>query len=201
MIYAKYLDIPRWESYRDQLIDFYDKNTPKEWWWWCHFEDEVKTGLPDLYKMFVDEFDLHLRQLIYFGNFTNDLTITDPTDSRSIFIHIDRQDNENQIGIVQPEAQMKATPFPTTNAINIPMTNYENSYTIYYKELEFSQVLYTHYGCGGLQRECVEEVFRFQLDKPAVIRINKPHGVYNPNDQTRWVATMRFHEDLEKFLQ
>jgi hypothetical protein len=196
MKYANYLDMPDWEKHRESLWEFKTKNMPDDLWW-SFPEEKIKEGLPEFYDMLVTKFNLHVKQLIFFGNLTNDINITDPTDSRAIFIHIDSMDSNEQIGKQQPPDQMASTKFLTTNAINIPLRHYEGTYTLWYEEKEPSTVLYTHYGCGGLQRESLNEVFRFQLTSPAVININKPHGVWNPNQQTRWVATMRFHESLE----
>lgn len=197
MNYAKYIDIPNWISLRDQLINFKNQHTPADQVWWCHFEEEVKSQIPELIDTFAS-MGLTMKQLIFFTNLKNDLDQKDPTHPECVFIHTDRQDD--------PDSRFDDVPvltdFPPTNAINIPMENCEGSLTLFYKLKDSTQddVYYPTYNCGGHDHNNIEEVFRFELDKPAVLRINVPHAVHNPHTAARVVATFRFVEDIEYLL-
>jgi hypothetical protein len=194
MIYAKYIDIPHWEDLQNQLIEFKNNYTPVDALWWCHFEDEVREQIPDLITTF-ESMGLQLHQLIFFTNLKNDLDMTDHSNSKSMFIHTDRQDD--------PDSKFDDVPvltdFPPTNAINIPMENCDSSLTLFYELIDETaeDVYYPRYNCGGHEHTNVKEVFRFELSRPAVLRINVPHAVHNPHNEPRVVATFRFYNDIE----
>ena len=194
MNYAKYIDIPNWIDLRDQLIQFKNIRTPSDALWWCHFENEVTEHIPELIAVF-ESMGLKMHQLIFFTNLKNDLTAIDHTDPSSMFIHTDRQDD--------PDSKFDDVPvltdFPPTNAINIPMENCEGSLTLFYelKNESLDDVYYPTYNCGGHDHSNVNEVFRFELNTPAVLRINVPHAVHNPHNEPRVVATFRFRNDIE----
>ena len=194
MVYAKYIDIPNWISLKDQLIQFKDKHTPADALWWCHFENEVREHMPDLIAVF-ESMGLQMHQLIFFTNLKNDLAMLDHTNSSSMFIHTDRQDD--------PDSKFDDVPvltdFPPTNAINIPMEHCEDSFTLFYELIDDTadDVYYPAYNCGGHDHANVKEVFRFELNAPAVLRINVPHAVHNPHNEPRVVATFRFYNDIE----
>jgi len=194
-----YLDIPNWEMLRDQIIEF-KKVAPKSEelseCWQCYFLETLKKELPDV----VDAFKilgLTPRQMILFDNAPNSLEDNDHKTSNAVFVHIDARDDEC------PE-----TDFDPTNAINIPLKNCEESETLYFefnlprgRHPEDVYVYYPEfYQCGGMDLNIVKEIDRFTLDKPAIIRVNIPHGVYNPTDYIREVATFRFYEDTDHLL-
>jgi hypothetical protein len=197
MNYAKYIDIPQWEDLRDQLIDFKNMYTPVDALWWCHFEEEVKEQIPDLIATF-ESMGLRLHQLIFFTNLKNDVSMSDHRDPTSMFIHTDRQDD--------PDSKFDDVPvltdFPPTNAINIPMEQCDGSLTLFYELVDNTaeDVYYPTYNCGGHDHANVKEVFRFELNSPAVLRINVPHAVHNPHNEPRVVATFRFYNDIEYLL-
>lgn len=206
MKYYNYVNVPNWQTLQQQLIDHKNKtlwkskedldNDPKKKWH-CYFPEEVKSELPEVYKTFED-MGLHVRQLIYFTNMQNDLEVKDNMDERAVFIHTDAEDvldarYENNIPLL--------TDFQPMNALNIPLENCEGSLTLFYKTVNDNpDVYYPLYDCGGHGHDDVEEVARFELSKPAVLRINVPHAVHNPHEQPRSVATFRFYETLENFL-
>ena len=207
MKYYNYIDIPNWQELRLQLIDHCHKNLFKskkdlddnpDLKWWCYFPDQVKEELPDVYNTF-ESMGLHLRQMIYFTNMQNDLNITDSKDPRAMFIHTDTEDDQD----ARYESDIPLlTDFATNNALNIPLENCDDSLTLFYKEINDNpDVYYPLYNCGGHSHNDVEEQARFELNKPAVIRINVPHAVHNPHEQPRSVATFRFYEDLENYLK
>lgn len=199
MKYYQYIDIPDWKRLQTQLIEYknknvfaskqeLDENPDKKWV--SYTPDILKEDLPDVYSTF-KKMGLNIRQMIFFTNTQNDLNIKDPSDIRSVFIHIDAEDS--------PTMPLKNDYYPT-DAINIPLENCEGSTTIFYKKInDDDDVWYTNY-CGGQAHTSVEEVDRFELNRPAVIRINIPHAVYNPHYEPRSVATFRFYEDLENFF-
>jgi hypothetical protein len=201
MKYINYLDIPNLEKHKADLLYFYDKVGDPKKVWWCYFEQEVKEHIPEFFDMWKQEYGITLHQLIYFVNYQNDINITDPSNERCIFIHVDAKDSEDQ-GHDLPLDQRYATKFVPVHAINIPLINCEGSQTIWYKEKEIkSHSYYPTYGCGGLHPDNVEEIFRAELHKPAILNVGIPHGVYVPKNSPRIVATMRFKEPLDFLMQ
>ena len=105
--------------------------------------------------------------------------------------------------------EREETDFDPTNAINIPLINCENSKTLFYdiqlKDGKQEDDIYVYYDdfymCGGLDHSLITEVDSFTLDKPAILRVNVPHGVLNPTDKLREVATFRFYEDTDHLLK
>jgi len=194
MIYARYLDIPNWESLRNQLIQFRQQHSQPEELWWCHFYDEVNTYIPELINTF-NNMGLTMRQLIFFTNLNNDLDIEDTLDPKAVFIHTDRQDDPDS----RYDDVKVLTDFNPISAINIPLLNCKDSKTLFYKlkDPNSPDVYYKITDCGGHSKNDVEEIYRFELYKPAVLRINVPHAVWNPNEEPRVVATFRFNESLE----
>lgn len=196
-MYAKYIDIPNWKKIRDQIITFrYTK--PLDRVWWCYFEDEIKKEIPDLIESF-ESIGLHMRQMILFTTFQNDFDIKDSMDPKAIFAHTDEQDDPDS-----PHDKVPVlTNFVPTYAINIPLENCEESITLWYKIKDAAKdgVYYPKYNCGGHDLTNVEELHRFELDKPAILKIDTPHGVYNPHKADRTVATFRFYEDIEYLIK
>ncbi len=201
MKYAQFLNLPEWENLQKELIDFRYKYSYPDQLWWCHFEDEVKEKIPNLYNTF-EKMGLKMRQLIFFDNLNNSIEVTDPTDSKCLFIHTDSTDSTDSVGTEQPEDIEYSTDFQPSWAINIPLEHYANSKTIWYEVIDKNQdeVLYTSYDCGGHDPKNCKEVFRFELTQPALLAIDKPHAVYNPNKETRSVATFRFYNDLDYLI-
>ena len=207
MNYYNYVDVADWKRLQTQLIEHKNKNLwstkedldndPKKKWY-CYFSEQIKEELPDVYNTF-ESMGLHVRQLIYFTNMQNDLSIKDNMDERSVFIHTDAEDvldarYENNIPML--------TDFQPMNALNIPLENCDGSLTLFYKTINSNpDVYYPLYDCGGHGHNDVKEVARFELSKPAVLRINVPHAVHNPHGEPRSVATFRFYEDLEDYLK
>lgn len=202
MIYAQYLDIHNWKDLQKDLIDFRYAHSRPDQLWWCHFEDEVKEKIPSLYNTF-EAMGLKLRQLIFFDNLNNSTEVTDPTNSKCLFIHTDSPDNDDAVGTAQPDDIEYSTDFLPRWAINIPLENYEGSQTIWYDLIDKNadEVLYTAYDCGGHNPNNCKEAFRFELTQPAILAIDKPHAVYNPNAAIRSVATFRFYNDIEFLLK
>jgi hypothetical protein len=201
MNYAKYLDLPNWKQLQQDILNFTSKHTPKELWW-SHSEKEIEEYLPNLNNTFLS-LGLHVRQMIIFCNKNNNINITDYTHASCLFIHTDSNDSKSALGTPQPDNIEFTTDFNPSCALNIPLTNCEGSQTLWYDFIDNtinSNVFYPAYDCGGHNPNNLKEVYRFELIKPAVIRINVPHAVYNPNDGLRTVATFRFYEDLEQFL-
>lgn len=201
--YAKCIDIPNWKFIQQQLIEFKKRNFPTNGWvWYCYFEDQVRKEIPELMEVF-DTMGLKMRQMILFDNLHNDIDIKDHDNPLSIFIHTDSKDEETDVGTAQPDEIEFSTDFAPDYAINIPMENCEGSLTLWY---EFNReqdrnCYYPHYDCGGHKQDAVDEVFRFELTQPAVLKIGSPHGVYNPHKERRSVATFRFYNDISYLIK
>ena len=206
MNYAKYIDIPNWETFRDNIVGFRNRDLEKnkDWpdsgrhIWWCYFKDEVDENVPGLIETF-KSLGLTMRQMILFNNVPNDINVKDHNNPKSLFIHTDSQDDSKS---PYDGYRNIVTNFVPTHALNIPLVNCEGSTTIFYKRINDNpEVFHVNPGCGGWAHQDVEEVSRFHLNKPAVLRINIPHAVWNPHNSDRIVATFRFEESLEKYLQ
>lgn len=198
MNYAKYIDLPNWERLQAQLIEFRETHGNKEVYWWTHSLNEVEEHLPDLAQTF-KSMGLTIRQLVFFTTANNDINIDDPMDMRAVFIHTDSPDDS--------EARSKYavsvfTDWETSNAINIPLLNCDGTTTLFYKlKDETAQEVYYKANDGaGHSKSDVEEVYRFELNKPAIIRVNVPHAVWNPNTDPRVVVTIRFVESTDHLL-
>jgi hypothetical protein len=206
MKYYNYVNVPNWKMLQAQLIqhknenlfstkDDLEKDINKKWH--CYFPQEVKEQLPDVYNTF-KSMNLNIRQLIYFTNTQNDMSIKDSYDKRCMFIHTD---NEDELDARYETNIPLLTDFKPGNALNIPMENCEGSLTLFYKvDNSDDNVFYPWYNCGGHDCNKVQEVDRFELYKPAVLRINVPHAVHNPHEEPRSVATFRFYENLEEYF-
>lgn len=201
MKYINFITVPDLKKYQKDLMDFYNKLGDPNRVWWCYFEDDVKTHMPDFYDMWKHEFGITLHQLIYFVNYKNDTSVTDPKDEKCVFIHVDAMDGEDQ-GETLPLDQRYATKFVPRHAINIPLLHCEDSFTIWYETIDDRpHEYYPKYDCGGFNPISVKEVYRTQLTGPAVIKVDVPHGVYVPHHSPRIVATMRFKEPLDFLLE
>jgi hypothetical protein len=198
MNYAKYIELPDWISLRSQILNFRDRYSNKNALWWSHTSGELNDHMPELVDAF-KSLGLTARQMIFFTNLNNDLDIDDPLDPRAVFIHTDNPDDPTaRFDYAMPVL----TDFNPTNAINIPLLNCEGSTTLFYKLKDNTEedVYYKVIDCGGHAKHNVEEVYRFELNKPAIIRINVPHAVLNPNEGPRVVATFRFYESTDHLL-
>lgn len=200
MKYWKYINIPNWEKLRDQIIEFKKialKSEELSECWQCYFYDTLKKELPELVDAFAT-LGLTPRQMILFDNAPNDLNDKNHKTKNAVFVHIDARDDERD-----------ETDFDPTNAINIPLINCENSYTLFFeidlpngRHPDDIHVYYPeYYQCGGMDLTLIKEVDRFTLNKPAILRVNVPHGVFNPTNQIREVATFRFYEDTDHLLK
>jgi len=188
MKYMKFIDLPDVEKHQQDLIDFRNTKGKLDTLWWCHFQNEVEEHLPELAQMLKDKFGLTVRQLIYFCIPYNQEGITDANDPESIFVHIDGKDED-------------WTLYDPTFAINIPLEHCAGTYTMFYEKInDDPDPYYPVYTCGGVAHSSVKEVLRFELTRPAILRIAEPHGVFNPHKTLRVVATIRFNESLEKFM-
>ena len=199
MNYAKYIDLPNWKNLQEQLIEFRETHSNKEVFWWSHSLDEIEEHLPDIANTF-KSLGLTIRQMIFFTNLNNDIDIDDPLDMRAVFIHTDMPDD--------PESRLKYpipvfTDFEPSNAINIPLLNCDGSTTLFYKlkDQTAKDVYYRANDGAGHSKNNVEEIYRFELNKPAVIRVNVPHAVWNPNPEPRIVVTFRFVESIDHLLE
>ena len=206
MNYASYIDIPNWETISKKIVSFRqseldadpDYKSKNKHIWWCYFHDEVKKEVPELIEKF-ESIGLTMKQMILFNNLPNDINVKDHNNPKSLFIHTDSEDDPESVHDLDLPV---LTDFPPTCAINLPLLNCKGSYTLWYKKLNSNpDVFHVNPGCGGHAHQDVEEVHRFELDKPAVLRINVPHAVWNPSDTNRVVATFRFKESLEHLIK
>lgn len=192
-----YIDIPNWKTLRDQIIEFKkvaEKSEPESLCWQCYFLDTLKKELPDVVDAFA-KLGLTPRQMILFDNAPNNINEKDHKSGKAVFVHIDARDDERE-----------ETDFDPTNAINIPLVNCAESETLFYELLiddegEMYRYYEDFYMCGGLNHKMIKEVDRFKLDKPAILRVNIPHGVYNPTNEIREVATFRCYENTDHLLK
>lgn len=70
-------------------------------------------------------------------------------------------------------------------ALNIPLMNTENTYTIFYDALDDLVLEYDEKRIYDLVQSPVREVFRHTLIRPLLINNTMPHEVTNDNDTVR----------------
>jgi hypothetical protein len=90
-------------------------------------------------------------------------------------------------------------------ALNIPISNTENSHTVFYKLLDPIQLRYIPERVYSLVESPTKEIFRFTLTEPTLINTKVPHGVLDNGNQTRiimsWSVDNKYtYEDIKKIL-
>lgn len=189
MVYARYVEIPRFEEHRLRLLNFRKINGDLSTLWDNYNEEQSNLYFPEIVKEFKNSFGITVIQLIFFSIPPNKLGITDSYDPKSIFVHTDSYNEDNM-------------PYDTNFAINLPLENCNGTYTIFYKYVDKPTLVHYPVFTGlGLSHSVVEEVDRFEVCRPSILRINEPHGVWNPTDRNRLVATIRFKENLEYLIE
>lgn len=74
-------------------------------------------------------------------------------------------------------------------ALNIPISNVDKSYTMFYKHIEEPKLEYVQEWIYHKVNSKVEEIFRFTLSKPTLINNAIPHSVVNYSDKTRIIIS------------
>jgi hypothetical protein len=200
MKYANYIDIPNWRAVQQELINFQYTDFDPEIPWWCYQDDELVGKLPLLHDAWAT-MGLKMRMLIFFFAHPKDIDCHTEEDERCIFIHQDSQDEpEKHYGT--DRGTRVDTDFDPDFAINIPLENCEGSKTFWYNiyDKENASIYYPWHGCGGFKHANCESIYEHELHTPSIIRINRPHGVYNPHSQLRTVATFRFYNDISYLI-
>ena len=113
--------------------------------------------------------------------------------------------DEDSVGLPDNQTSVKY-------ALNIPVTNCENTYTAIYEALPGQQYT-TEIDIPGLEREpgpggChiyrsdqVKEIDRYYFLRPVVLNTNTIHCVHNPTDQVSIRMSLRMNCDvLEKYI-
>lgn len=87
-------------------------------------------------------------------------------------------------------------------ALNIPLLNCENSYTLFYKTKDRESpvskaVEQTHNLPYSFYREDqVEIIDKMYLHKPAFFNVNIPHKPVSVTDEVRLILSVRFHKEV-----
>lgn len=201
MKYAKYIDVPNWQQVQQELIEFYYNDFDPEIPWWCYQDNQLVGKLPKLHEAW-NTMGLQMRMLIFFFAHPKDIDCHDEEDSRAVFIHQDSQDDpEKHFG--DDRGTRVDTDFDPEFAINIPLENCKGSKTFWYELTVPEDQAYTYYpwhGCGGMKHNAVKRVYEHELHSPSILRINRPHAVYNPHAELRTVATFRFYNDISYLI-
>jgi len=84
-------------------------------------------------------------------------------------------------------------------ALNIPVSNCENSYTMWYKVKEGAKPIINRYGESKkmvysfqYSPESVEEIDRMESNNPAFVNVKIPHSGFNNTDSLRCLISIRF---------
>jgi hypothetical protein len=90
-------------------------------------------------------------------------------------------------------------------ALNIPISNTQNSHTVFYKLLDPIQLRYIPERVYSLVESPMTEIFRFTLTEPTLINTKMPHGVLDSGDQNRiimsWSVNDKYtYDDIKKIL-
>jgi hypothetical protein len=188
MKYADYITIPNFEKHTADLLEFRRTQGNTGTYWDNYQDDEIEHHFPNLVKEFKDSFNLTIIQLVFFSIPPNDIWIKDPLDPKAVYIHVDGYNEEHQKYIPK-------------HAINLPLEYCEGTLTFFYKlRKENAGTYYTVFDCEGISPNAVEQVEQIEISKPAIIRVDVPHGVWNPNSNNRLVVTLRFAENLDHML-
>ena len=185
MKYFSYYDYTGWEKHRGVILDYIKKYNLENKDFHLITLSDLKKDIPN----FIEEMEyngLYIIKIHIISFQPTDLSIKDISNPLSIFIHTDILDTD------------------TSNidyAFNIPLINCDSSTTFHYKLINADEKEEYH-ACGepAFNFNNVEEVSSFQLYKPALCRISVPHGVHNPTNQLRVVASIRIDNNSPVLL-
>jgi len=93
-----------------------------------------------------------------------------------------------------------------SQALNIPIENYENTYTVWYDAKILGSIwgnlwghvdktLNTSVMCDA---KSAKERCRVTATKPMIINVTLPHAVINPTDKVRFLVSTRFNPELDE---
>lgn len=182
-----YFDYENWKDHRDRLLAYMEeKNTKKEAWFGLsdeEFHDDLSDIIEDYRKLGV-----YLKQIIFISFPPTDLSCTDKNDPRTIFIHIDSQDDEEHLS-----KDGLSTLFSPKYVLNVPLKNCEKSTTFFYDIIDPDNHKSDQHVWGGgcVDYDNVVEAERLTLDRPAFLKVDVPHAVHNPTEDLRIVCSMR----------
>ena len=189
--YYQYFDYPNWLEHRDRLLDYKQMKIPSDQAWYGLNHDEFSTDLKDVIDDYA-QLGLYIKQIIFISFPPTDLNSTDMNDSKTIFIHVDSQDDEEHL-----KKEGLSTLFAPKYVLNIPLVNCEKSTTFFYDFIDPDKDTADKHIWGGgcVDYSNVVEVEKFSLDKPALLKVDVPHAVHNPTNDLRIVCSMRVDDN------
>jgi hypothetical protein len=179
--FYSHFPLNNWTSHRDTLLAHWKENGRTEPAYIEYDNEQLSKLFPDLVTELAQH-NLTPWRLFFLGVIPCFESHTDPTDPLTPFIHTDMPDNDGD-------------PVPKW-ALNIPLENYEDSWTVFYKLKDPYQpwVLYGNWSAtsrGHDPRNC-EEVTRVQLKDPMLFKVDGPHAVVSNTEKLRLSVSIRF---------
>lgn len=186
-----YFDYTNWKDHRDRLLAYKQEKVPDSEAWYGLSNEDFSEDLTDI----IDDYrklGVYINQIIFISFPPTDLNSTDMNDSKTIFIHIDSQDDEEHLlkdGL--------STKFAPKYVLNVPLKNCEKSTTFFYDVVDPNNNNSNKHVWGGgcVDYSNVVEVEKFNLDRPAFLKVDVPHAVHNPTNDLRIVCSMRVDDE------
>lgn len=204
--YCKHYDFENWKDVQNDLIKYYHSINPTDSWFPVSIE-EIQQGMPNILEKLTSVGILPLQVIFFSFPGPTRLDSKDPDSPHTIYTHVDRVDNEHCA-----QSARVVTNFSPEYVLNIPLINCEKSTTFFYEIIDKSQPELLWGGWGEqakknkltiIPQDNLKTVDQVTLTCPAFLRISKPHGVHNPTNNPRIVASIRINSDspaLKKLL-
>jgi hypothetical protein len=189
--FYQYFEYPNWLEHREKLLVYRQLKIPNDQAWAGLNYEEFSTDLKDIVKDYA-QLGLYIKQIIFISFPPTDLNSTDMNDPKTIYIHVDNKDDEEHL-----LKDAVSTVFAPKYVLNIPLINCENSTTFFYDYIDPNkETSDTHiWGGGCVDYSNVFEVDKFNLNKPAFLKVDVPHAVHNPTDSLRIVCSIRVDDN------
>lgn len=203
--YCKYYEFTDWQIVKNSLLQLYRQINQQELFYAMPASELIQHVPQAMQILSQAGVDVNHIFFIKFPGPT-DLSITDPNDSRTVYIHCDRVDD----GSAAENDNRFVNTIPPKYALNIPLLNCESSTTFFYKlkDANMDELPWAGWGQELLEdgtttiaHSNVERVDQITLDRPALVKIDSPHGVHNPTDDYRVVASVRVSSTSKVFTQ
>lgn len=197
--YCKYFEFENWLYVKERLIDYFQRSNIEDIWYPISLA-EMEKDIPDIVELLKKSGAIPLQLIFIQFPGPTDLTSTDPDSSKTVYIHIDHPDEDENASV---EITRAPTDFIPKYVLNIPLINCESSLTLFYDLKDKNKKELPWGGWGSEPKESgvtlvdhsnVTLVDSIVLDKPAILKIDVPHAVHNPTDNLRIVASIRISE-------
>jgi hypothetical protein len=179
--FYKPFPLTNWGLHKDTLLSHWIENCNSSNPYVEYNKDQISQLFPNLLTDLIQH-NLTPWRLFFLGVIPCFENHTDPRDPLTPFIHTDLPDSSK-------------SPTPTW-ALNIPLENYEDSWTVFYKLKDPTQpwILYGNWSetSTGHDPQNCEEITRMQLLSPTLLKVDEPHAVISNTNKIRLSVSIRF---------